>query len=198
LTGLPTRKFFNEHLNMTIKSAKWNDTLTLLFIDLDQFKIANDSLGHNIGDQLLNEVAKRIISCVRNQDMVARHAGDEFVILIENVSKAETDIITERILSTLEAPFSILENEIFISASIGISIYPLDGRDSETLIKNADAAMYDAKYYGKNNSKYYSLDIENANNRKMSIINGLHKALEKNDFELYYQPKIITSSQSVF
>jgi diguanylate cyclase (GGDEF)-like protein/PAS domain S-box-containing protein len=198
LTGLPNRKCFNEHLNEKIKSAKWNDTLTLLFIDLDQFKIVNDSLGHNIGDQLLNEVAKRISSCVRNQDMVARHAGDEFIILIENVSKAETDIIAERILSTLVSPFSIMENEIFISASIGISIYPLDARDSETLIKNADAAMYDAKYYGKNNSKYYSLDIENANNRKMSIINGLHKALENNDFELYYQPKIFTSSQSVY
>ncbi|MDF2858411.1 MAG: hypothetical protein K0Q87_4262 [Neobacillus sp.] len=198
LTGLPNRKFFNEHLNATIKSVKWNESLTLLFIDLDQFKIVNDSLGHNIGDQLLNEVAKRISSCVRNQDIVARHAGDEFIILIENVSKAETDIIAERILSTLVAPFSILENEIFISASIGISIYPLDGRDPETLIKNADAAMYDAKYYGKNNSKYYSLDIENANIRKMSIINGLHKALESQDFELYYQPKIITSSQSVY
>ncbi|MFP7296861.1 putative bifunctional diguanylate cyclase/phosphodiesterase [Neobacillus niacini] len=198
LTGLPNRKFFHEHLNSTITKAKWNDTLTLLFIDLDQFKFVNDSLGHNMGDQLLNEVGKRISSCVRTQDMVARHAGDEFLILIENVSKAETDIIAERILSTLEAPFTIQENEIFISASIGISIYPLDGSDSETLIKNADAAMYDAKYYGKNNSKYYSVDIENANNRKMSIINGLHKALENNEFKLYYQPKIITSSQSVF
>ena len=198
LTGLPNRKFFNEHLNTTIKNAKWNDTFTLLFIDLDRFKIVNDSLGHNIGDQLLNEVGQRIKSSVRSQDIVAHHAGDEFIILIENVSKDETDIIAERILSSLEAPFFITGNEIFISASIGISSYPVDGSNSETLIKNADTAMYDAKYYGKNNSKYYSLDIENANNRKMSIINGLHKALENKEFELYYQPKIITSSQSVY
>jgi predicted signal transduction protein with EAL and GGDEF domain len=143
-------------------------------------------------------VGKRIRSCVRNQDTTARHAGDEFFILLENVSKLETDIIAERILSSLHAPFFIMGNEIFISASIGISIYPDDGRDSDTLIKNADAAMYDAKYYGKNNFKYYSLDIENANNRKMSIISGLHKALENKDFELFYQPKIITSSQSVY
>ena len=198
LTGLPNRKFFNEHLNTTIKNAKWNDTFTLLFIDLDRFKIVNDSLGHNIGDQLLNEVGQRIKSSVRSQDIVAHHAGDEFIILIENVSKDETDIIAERILSSLEAPFFITGNEIFISASIGISSYPVDGSNSETLIKNADTAMYDAKYYGKNNSKYYSLDIENANNRKMSIINGLHKALENKEFELYYQPKIITFSQSVY
>lgn len=198
LTGLPNRKFFHEHLNSTIKKNQCNDTLTLLFIDLDQFKFVNDSLGHNTGDQLLNEVAKRIKSCVREQDMVARHSGDEFIILIENVPKHDIDIIAKRILSLLESPFFIKENEIFISASIGISIYPLDCSDAETLIKNADAAMYDAKFYGKNNFKYYSLDIENANNRKMSIVNGLHKALENKEFELYYQPKIITSSQSVY
>ncbi|OLS33420.1 bifunctional diguanylate cyclase/phosphodiesterase [Bacillus sp. MRMR6] len=198
LTGLPNRKFFNEHLATTIKKASLNDKLTLLFIDLDQFKYVNDSLGHNIGDQLLNEVGKRIRNCVRNKDMVARHAGDEFIILLENVSKHESDDIADRILSSLAAPFFIKEHEIFISASIGISIYPTDGRDSATLIKNADVAMYNAKDYGKNNYKYYSLDIENSNHRKISIINGLHKALENKEFELYYQPKIITSSQSVY
>jgi diguanylate cyclase (GGDEF)-like protein/PAS domain S-box-containing protein len=198
LTCLPNRKFFNEHLDMTIKNAKFTDKLALLFIDLDQFKIVNDSLGHNIGDQLLKEVGKRIRSCVRTQDTVARHAGDEFIILIENVSIPETDIIAERILSSLQAPILINDQEIFISASIGISIFPSDGADSETLIKNADAAMYNAKYYGKNTYKYYSVTIEKANNRKMSIINGLHKALENKEFKLYYQPKIITSSQSIF
>ncbi|CAG9607862.1 putative bifunctional diguanylate cyclase/phosphodiesterase [Pseudoneobacillus rhizosphaerae] len=197
LTGLPNRKFFNEHLDITIKNANLNDKLTLLFIDLDQFKIVNDTLGHNIGDQLLNEVGKRISNSVRSQDIVARHAGDEFIILVENVSNNEIDTIAGKILRSLEAPFFIIENEIFISASIGISIYPLHGRDPETLIKNADAAMYDAKFYGKNNFKYYSLEIENANNRKMTIINGLHKALENKEFELFYQPKIFTSSKAV-
>jgi diguanylate cyclase (GGDEF)-like protein/PAS domain S-box-containing protein len=197
LTGLPNRKFFNEHLDAKIKNAKWNEKHSLLFIDLDQFKIVNGSFGHSIGDQLLNEVGKRISSCVRSQDIVARHAGDEFIIFIENVSTDETNLIAERILFSLAAPFFIKENEIFISASIGISTYPSQGSDPETLIKNADAAMYDAKYYSKNNFKYYSLEIENANNRKISIINGLHKALENKEFEIFYQPKIITSSQSV-
>jgi diguanylate cyclase (GGDEF)-like protein/PAS domain S-box-containing protein len=198
LTGLPNRKYFNEHLDKMIKKAGRDGKLTLLFIDLDQFKFVNDSLGHNIGDQLLLEVGKRIKKSVRHGDMVARHAGDEFIILAENVSTPETDLIAKRILSSLEEPFFIKENEIFISASIGISIYPTGGNNAETLMKNADAAMYDAKYYGKNNYKYYSLDIENANNRKMSIINGLHKALENKEFQLFYQPKIITSSQSVY
>jgi diguanylate cyclase (GGDEF)-like protein/PAS domain S-box-containing protein len=197
LTGLPNRKLFQEHLDTTIKNAKSEENHIILFIDLDQFKMVNDTLGHSIGDLLLKEVGKRISSCIRIQDIVARHAGDEFIILMKNVSTIETDSIAKRILQSLEEAFFIQENEIFISASIGISIYPLHGTDPETLIKNADAAMYDAKFYGKNNFKYYSIEIENANNRKMAIINGLHKALEYKEFEIYYQPKIITSSQSV-
>jgi diguanylate cyclase (GGDEF)-like protein/PAS domain S-box-containing protein len=197
LTGLPNRKLFQEHLDTTIKNAKSEENHIILFIDLDQFKMVNDTLGHSIGDLLLKEVGKRISSCIRIQDIVARHAGDEFIILMKNVSTIETDSIANRILQSLEEAFFIQENEIFISASIGISIYPLHGTDPETLIKNADAAMYDAKFFGKNNFKYYSIEIENANNRKMAIINGLHKALENKDFEIYYQPKIITSSQSV-
>jgi diguanylate cyclase (GGDEF)-like protein/PAS domain S-box-containing protein len=197
LTGLPNRKLFQEHLDTTIKNAKSEENHIILFIDLDQFKIVNDTLGHSIGDLLLKEVGKRISSSIRIQDIVARHAGDEFIILMKNVSTIETEPIAKRILQSLEEAFFIQENEIFISASIGISIYPLHGTNPETLIKNADAAMYDAKFCGKNNFKYYSKEIENANNRKMAIINGLHKALENKDFEIYYQPKIITSSQSV-
>jgi diguanylate cyclase (GGDEF)-like protein/PAS domain S-box-containing protein len=197
LTGLPNRKLFQEHLDTTIKNAKSEENHIILFIDLDQFKMVNDTLGHSIGDLLLKEVGKRISSCIRIQDIVARHAGDEFIILMKNVSTIETDSIANRILQSLEEAFFIQENEIFISASIGISIYPLHGTDPETLLKNADAAMYDAKFFGKNNFKYYSIKIENANNRKMAIINGLHKALENKDFEIYYQPKIVTSSQSV-
>jgi diguanylate cyclase (GGDEF)-like protein/PAS domain S-box-containing protein len=197
LTGLPNRKLFHEHLDTTIKNAKLEENHIILFIDLDQFKIVNDTLGHSIGDLLLKEVGKRISSSIRTQDIVARHAGDEFIILMKKISTIETDSIAKRILQSLEEAFFIQENEIFISASIGISIYPLHGTDPETLLKNADAAMYDAKFHGKNNFKYYSIEIENANNRKMAIINGLHKALENKEFEIYYQPKIITSSQSV-
>jgi diguanylate cyclase (GGDEF)-like protein/PAS domain S-box-containing protein len=197
LTCLPNRKLFHELLDTTIKNAHLNENHAILFIDLDQFKIVNDTLGHGNGDLLLVEVAKRIRSYIRMDDIVARHAGDEFLILLKNISTAETENFAKRILQSIEAPFFIQENEIFISASIGISMYPLHGTDPETLIKNADAAMYEAKFYGKNNFKYYSLVIERANNRKMTIINGLHRALENKEFELYYQPKIITSSKSV-
>jgi diguanylate cyclase (GGDEF)-like protein/PAS domain S-box-containing protein len=197
LTCLPNRKLFHELLDTTIKNAHLNDNHAILFIDLDQFKIVNDTLGHGYGDLLLIEVANRISSCIRSDDIVARHAGDEFLLLLKNISTAETETFAKSILQSMEAPFFIRENEIFITASIGISMYPLHGTDSETLIKNADAAMYDAKFYGKNNFKYYSLLIEKANNRKMTIINGLHRALENKEFELYYQPKIITSSKSV-
>jgi diguanylate cyclase (GGDEF)-like protein/PAS domain S-box-containing protein len=197
LTCLPNRKLFHELLDTTIKNAHLNENHAILFIDLDQFKIVNDTLGHGNGDLLLVEVAKRISSYIRMDDIVARHAGDEFLILLKNISTAETENFAKRILQSIEAPFFIQENEIFISASIGISMYPLHGTDPETLIKNADAAMYEAKFYGKNNFKYYSLVIERANNRKMTIINGLHRALENKEFELYYQPKIITSSKSV-
>lgn len=197
LTSLPNRNFFHELLDTTIKNANVKDNHAILFIDLDQFKIVNDTLGHRVGDLLLIEVAKRISSCIRSDDIVARHAGDEFLLLLKNVSTKDTDSVAKRILEVLQGPFLIQENELFISASIGISFYPIHGKDPETLIKNSDAAMYDAKFYGKNNFKYYSQIIENANNRKMTIINGLHKALENKEFELNYQPKIITSSQTV-
>lgn len=197
LTWLPNRKYFHEILDTTIKNANIHENHMVLFIDLDQFKIVNDTLGHQIGDLLLIEVAKRIGEGMRSDDIVARQAGDEFLLLLKNVTTEETESFAKRTLQVLEAPFCIQENEIFISASIGISIYPLHGTDPDTLIKNADAAMYQAKYYGKNNFKYYSIEIENANNRKMAIINGLHKALENKEFELHYQPKIITSSQTV-
>jgi diguanylate cyclase (GGDEF)-like protein/PAS domain S-box-containing protein len=197
LTCLPNRKLFHELLDTTIKNAHLNENHAILFIDLDQFKIVNDTFGHGYGDLLLVEVAKRISSCIRGDDFVARHAGDEFLLLLKNTSTAETETFAKTILQSMEDPFFIQENEIFISASIGISMYPLHGTDPETLIKNADAAMYEAKFYGKNNFKYYSLLIEKANNRKVTIINGLHRALENKEFELYYQPKIITSSRSV-
>jgi diguanylate cyclase (GGDEF)-like protein/PAS domain S-box-containing protein len=198
LTGLPNRKCFGEHLNKAIKNAHLNNTqLAILFIDLDQFKMVNDTLGHNKGDQMIKQVGNRISSCVRSQDHVARQGGDEFIILIQHVKANDVDLIAERILRSLDLPFILEGNEIFITASIGISVYPQHGKDAETLIKNADAAMYEVKDNGKNDYSYYSLDIENANNRKLAITNGLHKALENGEFQLYYQPKIDISTESV-
>ncbi|MBP1934236.1 putative bifunctional diguanylate cyclase/phosphodiesterase [Ammoniphilus resinae] len=198
LTGLANRKFLHDQLERAIRQAVSETTsLAILFIDLDQFKMVNDTLGHNIGDHLLRQVAKRLRGCLREGDLVARQGGDEFIILIQNVSKMDVDPIAERILDALGFPFLIDNNEIFITPSIGISLFPQHGSDPQTLIKNADAAMYDVKFNGKNHWRYYSQGIEDSNQRRMMIANGLRKALERGELELYYQPKIQISSGAV-
>jgi len=198
LTGLANRKFLNDQLERAIVQAEYEKTsLAILFIDLDQFKMVNDTLGHNIGDHLLKQVAKRLRSCLREGDSVARQGGDEFIILIHNVEEKDVVHIAERILHALSFPFLIEQNEIFITPSIGISLFPQHGSDPQTLIKNADAAMYDVKFNGKNHWRYYSRDIEDSNQRRMMITNGLRKALEKGEFKLYYQPKIQISSGDI-
>jgi diguanylate cyclase (GGDEF)-like protein/PAS domain S-box-containing protein len=198
LTGLANRKLFNDRLDQAILAANANqDNLAIMFIDLDQFKMVNDTLGHNFGDLLLKEVATRLTSCIREVDLVARQSGDEFILLIKNVSTKEADTFAKKILKSLDFPFMLGGNELFITASIGISLFPQHGTDAHILIKNADAAMYDVKYNGKNHFRYYSFDIEKSNQRRMMITNGLHKAIENKEFELYYQPKIDIYTNSV-
>jgi diguanylate cyclase (GGDEF)-like protein/PAS domain S-box-containing protein len=198
LTGLPNRKYFNKKLQIALEKAEINQSnLAILFIDLDQFKMINDTLGHNIGDFLLKQVGTRINSCINESGVVARQAGDEFIILIEDVSPVEIEAIAENILRSLDFPFMLNGNEVFITTSIGISIYPQHGTNPEALIKNADAAMYEVKYNGKNHFKYYSFEIEKSIKRRMIIINGIRKALENDEFELFYQPKIEISSNNV-
>jgi len=198
LTGLPNRYLLNTNLSDLIANPyKGNQTVAVLFIDLDRFKIVNDTLGHNYGDILLQQVSERLRECVREGDIVSRYGGDEFVIIINTFNYINDNSIAQRILDEFCKPFNVNNHEIFISPSIGISLYPKDGNNVDTLIKNADAAMYLAKEKGKNNFKYYSLSLNKKITRRMELENGLRKALFNNEFELFYQPQINLNSNKI-
>ncbi len=192
LTGLPNRLLFHDRLQQVIKeSMRYNKCTAVLFVDLDRFKIVNDTLGHSIGDYLLKEVAERLLSCVRYSDTVSRWGGDEFTIILTNLSKPQDAAkISQKILNSLSQIFCIKENEFYISASIGISLYPYDGEDVEALIKNSDTAMYNAKEKGKNNYQFYEKNIQTISIEWLSLEAKLRQALEREELELYYQPQI--------
>jgi diguanylate cyclase (GGDEF)-like protein/PAS domain S-box-containing protein len=192
LTNLPNRVLLNDRVAQAIALAKRRGThLALLFLDLDHFKHINDSLGHAVGDHLLQSVADRLCACVRGSDTVSRQGGDEFVILVTDDQFAEkATLVADKILSALAAPHLIGEHELHITTSIGISIYPEDGKDAETLLKNADTAMYSAKEKGRNNSQYFKHDMNVRVVERQAIENSLRHALQRQEFVLHYQPKI--------
>ncbi|MED4454550.1 EAL domain-containing protein [Metabacillus fastidiosus] len=191
LTGLLNRSSFNSYLNKTIEEIHLTDEkIAVLFLDLDRFKITNDTLGHHIGDLLLVEAARRLENCVSEKDIVARQGGDEFIILLHHTEQSILDTTSIHIVEELNKPFIIEGHEIFTSPSIGISIYPHDGKDSASLIKNADTAMYAVKTSGKNNYQYYSSEMNQKNKRKMLLESALRNVLNHNELSIYYQPKI--------
>lgn len=192
LTGLPNRLMFSQLLNHAIQSAKRNDrNLAVLFIDLDRFKIINDSLGHEAGDQLLQEIAGRFSHALRSMDIVARLGGDEFVVMIEEIeSQSAAATVAYKLLSAAINPVTIMSQECRVTASIGISIYPKDGEDEQTLIKNADIAMYSAKEEGKNNYQFYSKELKIKSVEKFSIETQLRFAQEREELSLAYQAKL--------
>ena len=204
LTGLPNRTFYKELLVRAIAIAqRRRKPLATLFIDLDFFKRINDTLGHSDGDRLLQAVAERLVSCVRISDSVARPeedaaastvsrlGGDEFIVLLNELSDAKyAALVAHRILDDLLSPFMLSGQEVVISASIGISLYPLDGGDPEALLKNADIAMYQAKEQGRNNFQFYSPAMNKTALERLTLENDLRKALERQEFLLYYQPKV--------
>ncbi len=192
LTGLPNRLMFSQLLNHAIQSAhRHQRQLAVLFIDLDRFKTINDTLGHEAGDQLLQEIAARMKQALRAADVVGRLGGDEFVILIEEISDSgQVATVAHKILSTAIKPMVLLGEECRVTASIGISIYPKDGDDEQSLVKNADIAMYLAKEEGKNNYQFYSKDIQSKSIERLSIETNLRFALERNELSLHYQAKV--------
>ncbi len=192
LTGLPNRRLLNELLELAIKRAeRENHQIALLFIDLDRFKSINDSLGHQVGDKLLYEVSRRISHAMRESDVVARLGGDEFLVMMDKISNPDdAEQIARKIVHTLQAEFNIDGKEIFISASIGISIFPNDGDDVDSTIKAADIAMYQVKNKGKNNHCFYSAELSKNVLERFTMENQLRRALERNQFEVYYQPQI--------
>ena len=192
LTGLPNRLMFNQLLNHAIRSAqRHGKQLAVLFIDLDRFKTINDSLGHEAGDRLLKEIARRFKKSLRAVDVVGRLGGDEFIILTEEVDElSQIETLAHKILTTTIQPMVLQGEECRITASIGISIYPGNGTDEQTLMKNADIAMYFAKEEGKNNYQFYSKDIQFQSNKRFSIETNLYRALERNELSLEYQAKV--------
>lgn len=204
LTSLPNRALFTELLTRALNFARRHDKLmAVLFIDLDAFKRINDTLGHTIGDELLQAVAERLLRSVRNSDhvcrantddavnIVSRLGGDEFIVTLPYIDQShEAGIVAQRILQDLAKPMMLKGHEVIVSASIGISLYPNDGKNVETLCKNADLAMYQAKTMGKNNFQFYDKSMSTTAFDRLHLENELHKALERGEFQLYYQPKV--------
>ena len=172
-------------------SCRHGTHLAVLFLDLDGFKYINDSLGHEIGDKVLQLVAQRLVACVRTSDTISRHGGDEFVILLSEIAEAgDAAISAEKILAALARPLANCELNVHLSASIGISIYPQDGDDADTLIKNADAAMYQAKGKGSNNHHFFKQNMNVRAVERQFLESSLGRALERQEFLLHYQPKV--------
>lgn len=190
LTGLENRQLFKDRLEQSLKMVRRNKTgIALFFLDLDQFKQINDTLGHDAGDTLLIEIGMRLKNCVRAQDTVARIGGDEFIILLNNVNEVNSiSVIAEKILKAFESPVLINNQTIKTSTSIGISLAPKDSMDASTLMKNADMAMYSAKEQGRNNYKFFTEEMNIQLTEHLSIKNDMKIALEQSHFQLYYQP----------
>ena len=211
LTGLPNRLMFNEHMNQALAYAKRNGTLlATLFLDLDHFKRVNDSHGHHLGDLLLQGVGERLIRIIRKSDIVARNVddicntnvarfgGDEFVLLLTNIQQAhDAAKVARRILYTISDAFALEDHELMVTTSIGISLYPSDGEDSETLIKNADKAMYHAKSLGRNNYQFYADSLQGTTPERVTLRDDLHKALENEELILYYQPQLAIDTKTI-
>jgi diguanylate cyclase (GGDEF)-like protein/PAS domain S-box-containing protein len=199
LTGLPNRMLLNDRVEQAIARApRHTNKLALLFLDLDGFKHINDSLGHPIGDKLLRSVGARLIDCVRASDTVSRQGGDEFVILLSEVEHAEDAAISAtRMLQTVAKAHAIDNHELHITASIGVSIYPDDGPDAETLLKNADTAMYQAKESGRQTYKFFKTAMNVRAVERQFLEENLRRALHRDEFALHYQPKVNLSTGEV-
>lgn len=209
LTGLPNRMMFSQLLNQAIESARRHERqFAILFIDLDRFKIINDTMGHDAGDELLKDMARRLRLSLRavdvvgrpqeKNDVVGRLGGDEFIILIEEINDlSQVAVVAQRVLGAAMKPMVILGEECRVTASIGISIYPIDGDDEQTLMKNADMAMYFAKEEGKNNFQFFSKNTQSQAFERLTIETNLRKALERNELYLEYQAKMDLKTEAI-
>jgi len=199
LTDLPNRILMHDRIGQAIELARRQDRqLAVMFLDVDRFKNINDSLGHPVGDQLLMSVAQRLVECVRHSDTVSRQGGDEFIILLADVEHAEDAALSARkMLTALAQPHHIDRHDIHVDASIGISIYPHDGQDADSLIKSADTAMYHAKENGGNNYKFFEQDMNARAVQRLTIETDLRLALGRQEFLLNYQPIIDLQSGAI-
>ena len=193
LTKLPNRALLRDRLSIAISQAKRDDEkLAVMFLDLDRFKNINDSLGHMIGDELLQQVSSRLKNCIRQADTLARFGGDEFTLLLPKLQNGRDDAskLAEKITNTLKKPFNIDGHELYVSVSIGIALYPQDGTQMDNLIKHADVAMYHVKGQGKNGYQFYSNEMNIPYIENLSLDTGIHRALDNDEFNLVYQPQV--------
>ncbi len=191
LTGLPNRTLFNDRLQLALARAERSrEAVGVLFIDLDNFKIVNDTLGHETGDRLLKMAAMRLLECVRAEDTVARLGGDEFVVLLVSADRMQATLTAERLLNALSASYQFGEHECFVSASIGLSMYPEDAADANALMRNADSAMYRAKDHGKNSFRFFSADLAAQASRRLTLEAGLRRAVDSRELFIHYQPQV--------
>lgn len=199
LTDLPNKELFKKHAQEMIeKSKRESSLLGIMFVDLDSFKAVNDTMGHAAGDCVLKEISNRFLQVLRDEDMVSRFGGDEFQILITNVERLdELNRITNRVMSIFQKPVLIQDIEFVISASVGVSVYPYDGEDHETLTKNADIAMYYAKSKGKNQCVFCNVDMKNDILYKLQMTNQLYHALDNKEFQIEYQPQVDVQTKQV-
>ncbi|MGE7621514.1 sensor domain-containing protein [Viridibacillus sp. NPDC096237] len=199
LTGVSNRFAYNERMRVLLESSSTRSYQhAVLFLDLDRFKQINDTLGHAVGDYLLVEVAKRIQSLLKNKDILARYGGDEFVITLTNIHHPREAVhLAEMIIQLLEQPFTVDDQNLYVSTSIGISIYPHDDDDTEVLLTKADKAMYYAKQNGRGQFSFYFDELQTDNKRVLLLDNELRKAIENDSFELHYQPKVSVTTGAI-
>ncbi|MCE1227351.1 MAG: EAL domain-containing protein [Geobacteraceae bacterium] len=199
LTGLPNRNLLHDRLQQAIvQSARMQGSVGVLFLDLDRFKGVNESLGHKAGDQLLRTVAERLRVCVRESDTLARVGGDEFVVILSVVAGEDgVSSAASKILAIISEPFVIEEQELYLTASIGVAVYPTDGSDVQTLLKHADLAMYQAKDMDRNNFQFFSSDLNVKVMERMVLESSLRRALERDEFELFYQAQVDVVERSI-
>ena len=189
LTKLPNRINFDRQLKAALKAVGTEHKLAVMFFDLDRFKTINDTLGHDIGDLLLQKVVQRLHKCIRDKDVISRWGGDEFTMLLPQIyTRQDAALVANRILEILQPPFDLQGHKLRVTCSIGIAVYPDDGEDADTLLKNADVALYQAKHKGRNNFQYYNLELNFQAKERLDLDHGLHYALEHNELMLFYQP----------
>jgi diguanylate cyclase (GGDEF)-like protein/PAS domain S-box-containing protein len=192
LTGLPNRSLLQDRLAHSIARAERSGRkVAVLFIDLDNFKNINDTLGHDVGDELLRQVSRRLTECVRLEDTIARQGGDEFIVLLDSLEDSRgASVVAQKVLGALRQPFQLGAADQHVSGSVGIALFPEDGRDAQTLMKNADTAMFHGKGLGKNTYQYFTAQMNVAVKRRMTLESALRRAVLQKDFVLHYQPQI--------